>query len=127
VVRRGDTVCRQGGDEFLIVLTDLEQPRDADLVAEKILQALASPVLLDGHRVTVGVSIGISLYPESAAQDAEALIKRADEAMYAAKQGGGNRYRYHDQRCDGPHHAVRPAGSMTRARSGITTVPGAGP
>jgi diguanylate cyclase (GGDEF)-like protein/PAS domain S-box-containing protein len=94
-VRRGDTVSRLGGDEFVIVLTDLELPQDASLVARKILEALGEAISIQGNRLTVTTSIGISLYPNDGTEDGDELIKNADAAMYAAKRGGRNRYCYH--------------------------------
>ena len=96
-VRRGDTVSRQGGDEFVIVLTDMEQPQDASLISRKILEALGVPIRIEGHLLTITTSIGISLYPEDATEDGYELIKKADEAMYAAKQEGRNRHRYYHE------------------------------
>ena len=62
-VRATDTVCRQGGDEFVILLAEIEQPQDAAHVAEKLLAALAAPHLIGGHELHVTLSIGISIYP----------------------------------------------------------------
>lgn len=86
-VRKSDTVCRRGGDEFVIVLTEIEYRRDAIKVAEKVLAAVSAPQVIDGHAVSVSASIGISLYPDHGA-DVEALLQRADAAMYQAKAGG---------------------------------------
>ena len=91
LVRRGDTVCRHGGDEFVVVLADLEKPQDASTIASKVLEALRSPIALGQNLLTASTSIGISVYPDGSTQDANELIKKADEAMYAAKQDGGNR------------------------------------
>jgi diguanylate cyclase (GGDEF)-like protein len=92
VVRRGDTICRHGGDEFVVVLTDLDHPQDASAIAVKILEALRLPIAVDQNRLTATTSIGIGVYPDGSTPDANELVKKADEAMYAAKQDGGNRY-----------------------------------
>ncbi len=90
-LREGDTVARVGGDEFTLLLEPLAQPEDAAKVAEKLLQALATPFEFDGHRLHVQASIGISLYPDDG-QDTETLLKNADNAMYRAKEAGRSNY-----------------------------------
>jgi diguanylate cyclase (GGDEF)-like protein/PAS domain S-box-containing protein len=95
VVRRGDTVCRLGGDEFVVVLADLEQPEDASMVARKILDVLQMPLPIGAQPLAATVSIGIAVHPDGCAGSAEELVRNADEAMYAAKQAGGNRWRWH--------------------------------
>jgi diguanylate cyclase (GGDEF)-like protein/PAS domain S-box-containing protein len=85
-VRESDTVCRRGGDEFVILLTEIECRRDAAQVAEKVLAAVAAEHVIDGHAVRVGASIGISVYPGDG-DDAGTLLRRADVAMYQVKGG----------------------------------------
>ena len=92
-VRSSDTVCRQGGDEFVILLADIEHAGDAALSAQKILAALTVPHRIDQRELHVTVSIGISIYPQDG-QDADTLIKSADTAMYHAKEGGRNNYQF---------------------------------
>lgn len=92
-VRRSDTVSRQGGDEFVILLAQDKYAEDAALTAEKILTALAAPYLIDTHELKVTTSIGISTFPANAL-NAEALIKHADTAMYQAKKAGRNNYQF---------------------------------
>jgi diguanylate cyclase (GGDEF)-like protein/PAS domain S-box-containing protein len=92
-VRGTDTISRQGGDEFVILLAEIEQPRDVINVAEKLLSALAVPLQISGHEIHVTLSIGISIYPDDAV-DAETMMRNADTAMYAAKTGGRNNYQF---------------------------------
>jgi diguanylate cyclase (GGDEF)-like protein/PAS domain S-box-containing protein len=92
-VREGDTVSREGGDEFIIVLPDLDKPEAAQLVANKILNELAKSVEVAGHELTVTASIGISHYPNDAT-DIQHLLKHADSAMYQAKDAGRNTARF---------------------------------
>jgi len=96
-VRDSDTVSRQGGDEFVILVTEDRFAENAALIAEKILAALAAPHLIDEHELHVTTSIGISVYPADG-QDAETLFKNADTAMYSAKEQGRNNYQYFESR-----------------------------
>lgn len=88
-VRTTDTVCRQGGDEFVILLSEVEQIDDAIRVAEKLLQVFSQPQLIDGHELHVTLSIGISVYPDDS-DNPEAVMQNADTAMYHAKARGRN-------------------------------------
>ena len=92
-VRHSDTVSRQGGDEFLLLLPYIEQADDATLSAQKMLTALAAPHQIDGSDLHISVSIGISVYPDDG-QDAQTLIKCADTAMYYAKENGRNNFKF---------------------------------
>ena len=95
-VRASDTVARYAGDEFTVVLRHIVKNDDVQRVAEKILQVIAEPLQLEnGTRLQVGVSIGVSFFPDDAA-DAETLLKHADEAMYAAKRQGRNTCRIYE-------------------------------
>lgn len=91
VVRKGDTVARLAGDEFNVILPELDDVQGAELVAEKILANLAPPLVHDGAELELRASIGIALFPLHT-EDAGELRRLADEAMYAAKQGGGQRF-----------------------------------
>lgn len=90
-VRGSDTVSRHGGDEFVVLLTEVEQVQDAALAAEKLIVAMAEPHLIDGHRLHTTLSVGVSLYPEDG-KDAKVLVRNADIAMYHAKKSGRNKY-----------------------------------
>jgi diguanylate cyclase (GGDEF)-like protein/PAS domain S-box-containing protein len=93
VVRKSDTVSRQGGDEFVIVLSSIRRPEDAIPSVTKIIAAMIAPHSIDLQDFHVSVSIGISIYPDDGA-DAGALIQNADNAMYHAKEHGSNSYRF---------------------------------
>ncbi|PWC76223.1 EAL domain-containing protein [Azospirillum sp. TSH64] len=92
-LRESDTVGRLGGDEFLIVVRRVTEPKDAARVAEKVVAHLASPFAVGGQNFVVTPSIGISLYPDDA-DDPEGLIRCADIAMYHAKEQGRNGFRF---------------------------------
>ena len=93
VVRAVDTVSRLGGDEFVVVLQEIAGDDDAVIVAEKILNALAPTVYIEGHPLRATPSIGISVYPDDGA-DVYTLMKNADTAMYHAKDEGRNTFRF---------------------------------
>jgi len=86
-VRRVDTVSRHGGDEFLVLLAELDHPGDARTVAEKLIEALAAPAELGGLVVSLTASVGIAIYPDDG-DDFDTLVARADAAMYKAKRQG---------------------------------------
>lgn len=92
LVREEDTVSRQGGDEFVIVLPNVKVDGAAH-VAKKLLQAIELPIIVKGHELVVTASIGIAMYPDDG-KDLETLFKSADAAMYLAKQNGRNNYRF---------------------------------
>jgi diguanylate cyclase (GGDEF)-like protein/PAS domain S-box-containing protein len=96
-LRGSDTVSRQGGDEFVILLPVIEHAVDATKIAENVLAALAAPHSIARHDLYVTVSIGISLYPDDG-QDAETLLKNADVAMYCAKSNGRNNFQLFTQK-----------------------------
>lgn len=91
LVREGDTVARVGGDEFTILLSEINSVSDAVQVAERILQTLKQPRFLGGHEFRVTTSIGVTVYPDDGA-DAETLLRNADTAMYRAKERGRDNY-----------------------------------
>jgi diguanylate cyclase (GGDEF)-like protein len=92
-VRSSDTVSRQGGDEFVVLLWEVRNSQHAAVTAEKILQALRVPHSIDGHELHVTASIGIVAYPDDG-PDAETLMKNADAAMYHAKESGRDGYKF---------------------------------
>jgi diguanylate cyclase (GGDEF)-like protein/PAS domain S-box-containing protein len=96
-VRSSDTVSRYGGDEFVILLSEISHADDAHLTAIKILKALAKPHEIDQHSLSVTGSIGISTHPLNGS-DAERLIKNADTALYQAKQNGRDNYQFFDSK-----------------------------
>jgi len=93
-VRASDTVSRQGGDEFVILLSEISLAQDAVLCADKIIQAVKLPYVIDEHELYVTASIGIVLYPGDG-NDVETLLQNADSAMYEAKAYGRNNYRFY--------------------------------
>jgi diguanylate cyclase (GGDEF)-like protein/PAS domain S-box-containing protein len=93
-LRESDTVARQGGDEFVVVLADLSGPDDAAKVAHKVLANLFKPLELCGQEVFPTASIGIAMYPRDGA-DSQGLLKCADSAMYHAKAQGGNHFSFY--------------------------------
>lgn len=94
-LREGDTLARIGGDEFVAVLVDLENPQACEPVLDRMLLAASDPVPVEELTLQVSTSIGVTLYPQDGA-DAEQLMRHADQAMYAAKQAGKNRYHLFD-------------------------------
>jgi len=92
-VRENDTVSRLGGDEFTIFLKGIGAEADAAIVAEKIIESLSLPFLLDENQATISASIGITFFPDDAS-DEESLLRNADMAMYQAKEMGRNTYSF---------------------------------
>lgn len=92
-VRSSDTVSRQGGDEFVVLLSELEHAEDAGIMATRMLQAVAEAHSIDHHDLHVTSSIGLSVYPDDGL-DAETLIKNADTAMYQAKENGRQSFQF---------------------------------
>ena len=95
-VRSSDTVSRQGGDEFIILLSELEDVADASLCARKIIRALAEPHHILRHDLHLTGSIGIAVYPTDG-RNADTLIRHADMALYEAKESGGSTYRVFEE------------------------------
>jgi diguanylate cyclase (GGDEF)-like protein len=121
-VRANDVVARQGGDEFLILLSDVAS-QASEVVASKVRSALREPFVVDEIEIQVSASIGIALYPVDG-DDAEALLKHADAAMYSVKENGRDGYaRYGDgaatnlNRGDGRDHATEAVHSRSASAS----------
>ena len=95
-LRKGDTVARFGGDEYVLIIPDLKTIEDAIPVAQKIVDSFRKPFLIDKHQLFVTTSIGIAVYPNDGT-DGDILLKNADKAMYQAKQTGRNRYKLYTE------------------------------
>jgi diguanylate cyclase (GGDEF)-like protein len=93
-IRGADTVSRQGGDEFILLLAEMPSAVDVVLVVQKLIASLGAPITVGGEVIGLTASIGISIYPEDG-EDAKILIDRADAAMYRAKKRGGGRFVFH--------------------------------
>jgi diguanylate cyclase (GGDEF)-like protein/PAS domain S-box-containing protein len=95
-MRESDTVSRQGGDEFVVLLSEINDAKNAALCAQKLLTMLRAPNFIGHHGLEISASIGISIYPDDGV-DPETLIKTADTAMYQAKEQGRNNYKFFEQ------------------------------
>ncbi len=93
-LRGSDLLFRVGGDEFVVILSEITSTNDGADVAKRIMKVVASPMVLSGHDVSIGATVGIAVYPGDA-DTAEKLIKNADAAMYSAKQSGGGCYAFY--------------------------------
>ena len=99
VVREADTITRPGGDDFAIAQLGADQPRSADTLARRLIDTLSLPYSLDGHKVIVGASVGITL-AEPGDLDVDQLLRRADMALYAAKREGRGTWRWFEPAMD---------------------------
>ncbi|MDD4977788.1 MAG: EAL domain-containing protein [Gallionella sp.] len=95
-LRRSDTLARQGGDEFVAVLGDIDSPDEVTFVAEKMISSLSGQFGIREHQLAITTSIGISIFPDDG-EDAVTLLRNADMAMYRAKDAGRNRFQYFEQ------------------------------
>jgi len=98
-MRGGDTASRLGGDEFVLLFSGLDGLHECDLAIARVINMLAQPFKIGGHRIDISASIGVTLYPQDGA-DADTLLRHADQAMYAAKQAGRNRHHLFDPEND---------------------------
>ncbi|TFG91336.1 MAG: sensor domain-containing diguanylate cyclase, partial [Syntrophobacterales bacterium] len=93
-LRKSDTVARMGGDEFFMLLCDIKSEKDADIIADKVLEAIRRPFVLDSNEIHVTASLGVAFYPKDG-NDVETIIKNADIAMYEVKGSGRDHYRHY--------------------------------
>ena len=119
-VREADTVSRYGGDEFVMLLTDIGAPSDASGIADKVCDALAVPARFGDHVIRLTASIGISLYPDHGT-DAEDLINRADSAMYRAKRRGTCSHAFYE--ADARGDTAAPTAGLTALLDPVMYVP----
>lgn len=99
MLRAEDTLARIGGDEFVLLMTDLVSPGECTQVLDRVLQTVKQPIEINGLKVSVSASIGVSLFPQDHV-DADTLLRHADQAMYIAKEAGKNRYHLFDPESD---------------------------
>ncbi|HEX6736604.1 MAG TPA: EAL domain-containing protein [Azonexus sp.] len=108
-VRAGDTVSRLGGDEFVLLFCGLGDIRESDHAIARVISTLTHPFAIAGHSIQISASIGVTLYPQDGA-DSDTLLRHADQAMYAAKQSGRNRFHLfdpeHDRRARARHEEI---------------------
>ncbi len=105
-VRGSDSVARLGGDEFAVLQTGIVEPSQAAALAERLIAALSEPFEIDGHRIVIGVSVGIAVAPFDGC-DGTTLLKNADLALYCSKSEGRGRYRYFEAEMDARIQARR--------------------
>ena len=115
-VRDSDTVSRHGGDEFIVLLSEVDSAEDARTIGQKIINAIAEPHLVSGHELTLTASIGVSMYPQDG-PDAQTLVARADTAMYHAKSSGRNQVGFYRSDMEAP--AVKRLSLETELRNAI--------
>ncbi len=94
LLRKSDTIARFGGDEFLLLLPEIGDRADVEIIAKKIIDFFRNSILLDGKKLSITLSMGISLYPQDG-QDSSTLLKNADLALYDVKAGGRNNYKFY--------------------------------
>ncbi|MDT8990830.1 EAL domain-containing protein [Curvibacter sp. APW13] len=114
-VRGADIVARHGGDEFTMALTDVADAQDASTVAANVLRSLAEPIVIKGHELQAGCSIGVALFPQDG-KDYASLLRAADIAMYQAKESGRNAFRFYSEEMNAQHqHAMTMASELRSA------------
>ena len=117
-VREADLLFRVGGDEFTVLLEDVRGPEEAAMVAARVLEAVAEPLMLQEQEVAVSASVGIALYPRDATVG-ERLLKNADTAMYRAKELGRDRYAFFAPEVDAQVERVYPLRRASSASAAI--------
>lgn len=115
-LRSHDHISRFGGDEFVVIVSDIDNPKEPEIVAQRLMQSLKTPIDIGVTQVYVTASIGIALYPDDA-QSVEDLLKNADTAMYQAKEQGGNRCIFYQTQQT--QRAVQRLTTDTRLRQGF--------
>ena len=115
-VRDTDTTSRLGGDEFLIVISNIVDSNAISDIAEKILERMAQPFKIEGDNIFTSISMGIAVYPDDG-EDFESLRKKADIAMYCAKEAGRNTYRFYDDQMN--QHAIEHIHILNGLRSAL--------
>ena len=95
-LRKEDTISRNGGDEFVVVIKRMQNSDEAILIAQKLIEGLTNIFEIDSHKIHIGASIGISIYPNDGNSAVE-LVRNADTAMFSAKKSGGNRLQFYDE------------------------------
>ena len=109
VLRENDTLARIGGDEFVVVLTELEKISDCEIVLQRLLKTASQPITLHEQKVQISTSIGVTFYPQDGVE-ADQLMRHADQAMYTAKQMGKNQYHFfdihHDKSMQNKHEII---------------------
>jgi diguanylate cyclase (GGDEF)-like protein len=93
-LREGDTLARIGGDEFVAMLTDLADTAACIPLLQRLLDAAATPMIIDGVEMKVSASVGVTVYPQPESIEGDLLLRQADQAMYQAKSLGKNRYHF---------------------------------
>jgi len=115
-IRAGDTVSRLGGDEFVLLFSELADVHECDYAVSRVISMLTHPFPISGHSILISASIGVTLYPQDGS-DCDTLLRHADQAMYAAKQSGRNRYHLFDPENDRRARARRE--EIERIREGL--------
>jgi diguanylate cyclase (GGDEF)-like protein len=106
-LRKSDLLFRMGGDEFMVIMPEIAAPEHAAQVAQRITEAVAVPALIHGHELDVGATIGIAVFPGDGAS-ADALVRHADAAMYAAKERGRGTHAFHGAAAPASFQPMRP-------------------
>jgi diguanylate cyclase len=119
-VRSSDTVSRQGGDEFVVLLSEVARAEDAALIANKIRAAVSTPHRIDHRDLYVTVSVGISVYPDDGT-DAETLLKSADSALFHAKARGRSHHQFFEPEMNVRGQADVPEESSAQSRRSRTS------